>query len=98
MNLKKKKRLAARTLHVGIDRIIFVPGKIDELKENVKKSVIDQKKHEADQATEKEVLEKIVEKTKATIRGIPFDGKKEKGKCILCGKESEQRVVFAKAY
>jgi trigger factor len=38
--------------------------KIDELKDNVKKSVVDQKKHEAEQATEKEVLEKIVEKTR----------------------------------
>lgn len=40
MNLKKKKRLAARTLHVGIDRIIFVPGKIDELKEAITKQDI----------------------------------------------------------
>ncbi len=38
--------------------------KIDELKDNVKKSVVDQKKHEADRATEREVLDKIVEKTK----------------------------------
>jgi trigger factor len=38
--------------------------KFDELKDNVKKSVVDQKKHEAEQATEKEVLEKIVEKTR----------------------------------
>lgn len=41
---------------------------------------------------------KIKEKTKATIRCIPFDQKKEKGKCVLCGKESEGRVIFAKAY
>lgn len=36
--------------------------------------------------------------TKATIRNIPFDRKEEKGKCIVCGKESEGRVIFAKAY
>ncbi len=41
---------------------------------------------------------KIKEETKATIRNIPFDRKPEKGKCILCGKESEGRVIFAKAY
>lgn len=41
---------------------------------------------------------KIKELTKATIRCIPIDGKMEDGKCILTGKESKQRVVFAKAY
>jgi prolyl-tRNA synthetase len=42
--------------------------------------------------------EKIKEATKATIRCIPFDQKHEKGKCVLCGGESDSRVVFAKAY
>ncbi len=36
--------------------------------------------------------------TKATIRNIPFDREQEKGKCIVCGKESPGRVIFAKAY
>lgn len=42
--------------------------------------------------------EKIKEETKATIRCIPFDSKEEIGECIYCGKESERRVIFAKAY
>lgn len=42
--------------------------------------------------------ERVKEETKATIACVPFDQKKEKGKCILCGKESEGRVIFAKAY
>jgi prolyl-tRNA synthetase len=42
--------------------------------------------------------EQVKEETKATIACIPFDQKKEKGKCIYCGKESEGRVIFAKAY
>ncbi len=41
---------------------------------------------------------KIKEETKATIRNIPFDRKQEKGKCIICGNESDGRVIFAKAY
>jgi len=45
-----------------------------------------------------ETEELIKEKTKATIRVIPFDNKKEEGKCILTGKPSAQRVVFARAY
>ena len=45
-----------------------------------------------------ETEEKIQEETKATIRCIPFDQKKEEGKCIYSGKPSKGRVVFAKAY
>ena len=41
---------------------------------------------------------KIKDKTKATIRCIPLEGKKEKGKCVLTGNPSTQRVLFAKAY
>lgn len=41
---------------------------------------------------------KIKEETKATIRCIPLDAPKESGKCIISGKPSEKRVVFAVAY
>ncbi len=40
----------------------------------------------------------VQEKTKATIRCIPFDQKREDGACIMCGKPSTGRVIFAKAY
>ncbi len=49
-----------------------------------------------DGTTETEI--KIKELTKATIRCIPLDNEKEAGQCILTGKPSEQRVLFAKAY
>lgn len=45
-----------------------------------------------------ETENKIKELTKATIRCIPLDAKEEIGKCILTGKESKRRVLFAKAY
>ena len=45
-----------------------------------------------------ETEEAIKEKTKATIRCIPLNNKKEEGKCILTGKPSSQRVLFARAY
>ena len=45
-----------------------------------------------------ETEQKIKEETKATIRCIPLDSKPENGKCILTGKPSERRVVFARAY
>ncbi|KQC31381.1 proline--tRNA ligase [Flagellimonas eckloniae] len=46
----------------------------------------------------KETEDKIKEETKATIRCIPLDTEKEEGKCIVTGKASTQRVLFAKAY
>lgn len=45
-----------------------------------------------------ETEEKIKELTKATIRCIPLDQKNEPGDCILTGKPSMGRVLFAKAY
>jgi prolyl-tRNA synthetase len=41
---------------------------------------------------------KIKELTKATIRCIPLDNPQESGSCILTGKPSNQRVLFAIAY
>ena len=45
-----------------------------------------------------ETEEKIKELSKATIRCIPFDSIEEEGKCILTGKPSNKRVLFARAY
>jgi len=45
-----------------------------------------------------ETEEKIKNETKATIRCIPFDGEEEEGVCMISGKPSKKRVVFAKAY
>lgn len=49
-----------------------------------------------DGTTETEI--KIKELTKATIRCIPIDNEKEDGKCVLTGKPSTQRVLFARSY
>ncbi|RYY60847.1 MAG: proline--tRNA ligase [Chitinophagaceae bacterium] len=45
-----------------------------------------------------ETEEAIKEQTKATIRCIPLDNKMESGNCVLTGKPSAQRVLFARAY
>ncbi len=45
-----------------------------------------------------ETEEKIKDLTKATIRALPFNNPPEKGTCILSGKPSERRVLFARAY
>lgn len=45
-----------------------------------------------------ETEEKIKELSKATIRCIPLNNPQETGVCILTGKESKERVLFARAY
>ncbi len=45
-----------------------------------------------------ETEERIKEETKATIRCIPIDVKLEDGNCMVTGKPSNKRVLFAKAY
>ncbi|MBU0534627.1 MAG: proline--tRNA ligase [Patescibacteria group bacterium] len=45
-----------------------------------------------------DIERKINEETGATIRCIPFNQKKEEGKCVYSGKKSEGRVLFAKSY
>ncbi len=46
----------------------------------------------------RETEDRIAQETRATIRCIPFDRKKEAGKCMVTGQPSEGRVVFARAY
>lgn len=45
-----------------------------------------------------ETEEKIKELTKATIRCVPLNNPAEEGKCVLSGKPSKERVLFARAY
>ena len=42
--------------------------------------------------------ERIKEETKATIRCIPFDGDTTPGVCMVTGKPSARRVLFARSY
>jgi prolyl-tRNA synthetase len=46
----------------------------------------------------RETEDRIAAETKATIRCIPFDRTEEAGKCMVTGKPSAGRVVFARAY
>jgi prolyl-tRNA synthetase len=46
----------------------------------------------------KETEDRIKEETKATIRCIPISVEKEEGSCMVTGKPSPYRVLFAKAY
>ena len=45
-----------------------------------------------------ETEDQIKEETKATIRCIPLESYGESGSCVLSGKPSKQRVLFARAY
>jgi len=46
----------------------------------------------------KETEERVKDETKATIRCIPIHAKEEEGVCMVTGKPSNKRVLFAKAY
>ena len=67
---------------------------LDEFKEVMKKGGFALAHWDGTSETE----EKIKQTTKATIRCIPLDAIEEAGKCILTGKESNKRVLFAVAY
>jgi prolyl-tRNA synthetase len=41
---------------------------------------------------------KVKEDTKATTRCMPLGQEPRKGRCIVCGKEAERKVYFARAY
>lgn len=45
-----------------------------------------------------ETEELVKAETKATIRCIPLDGDKTEGKCMVTGRPSKQRVIFARNY
>ncbi|MDR1380705.1 MAG: proline--tRNA ligase [Tannerella sp.] len=45
-----------------------------------------------------ETEDRIKTETKATIRCIPLEGDKTPGKCMVTGRPSAQRVIFARAY
>ena len=45
-----------------------------------------------------ETEERVKAETKATIRCIPLEGDKTPGQCMVTGKPSAQRVIFARAY
>ncbi|MFT4660093.1 MAG: prolyl-tRNA synthetase [Patiriisocius sp.] len=45
-----------------------------------------------------ETEDKISNDTKATIRNMPFDGPFEEGNCMVTGKPSKRKVMFALAY
>lgn len=87
-----KKALDFRQAH------ITVADTYEEFKEQIEKGGFIMAHWDGTPETE----EKIKEETKATIRCIPFDtympGDKEPGKCMVTGKPSACRVVFARAY
>ena len=71
----------------------FVVDSYEEFKEKVAKGYV-----LAHRDGTLETAEKIKEETAATIRCIPFDSKEEDGKCVLTGKPSKKRVLFARSY
>ena len=66
----------------------------DEFKEEIEKGGFISAHWDGTPETE----ERIKEETKATIRCIPLNGDKTPGVCMVTGKPSAQRVLFARSY
>lgn len=76
------------------DRMTYTVDTYDEFKEQIEKGGFILAHWDGTPETE----EKIKNETKATIRCIPLHGDKTPGKCMVTGKPSAQRVIFARSY
>jgi len=72
----------------------FTVNSYDEFKEQIEKGGFILAHWDGTTETE----ERIKDETKATIRCIPFEGDMTPGKCMVTGKPSERKVLFARAY
>ena len=88
-----QKSLYQKALDRRIQRTITVDT-YDEFKKRIEEGVFIMAHWDGTPETEA----KIKEETKATIRCIPFDSDKTPGVCMVTGKPSAQRVLFARSY
>lgn len=76
------------------DKMTYTVDTYDEFKEQIEKGGFILAHWDGTPETE----EKIKNETKATIRCIPLDGDETPGVCMVTGKPSARRVLFARAY
>lgn len=88
-----QKSLYRKALDRRIEKTITVDT-YDEFKKRIEDGVFIMAHWDGTPETEA----KIKEETKATIRCIPFDSDKTPGVCMVTGKPSAQRVLFARSY
>ena len=88
-----QKSLYQKALDRRIQKTITVDT-YDEFKQRIEEGVFIMAHWDGTPETEA----KIKEETKATIRCIPFDSDKTPGVCMVTGKPSAQRVLFARSY
>ncbi len=79
MNLSKKKNLAARTLKVGKEKIVFVKSRLDEIKEAItKQDIRDLAKDKAIILKNKKGRKKKIKKKRKSVGNIRKKVKKTK--------------------
>ena len=88
-----QKSLYQKALDRRIEKTITVDT-YDEFKKQIENGVFIMAHWDGTPETEA----KIKEETKATIRCIPFDSDMTPGVCMVTGKPSAQRVLFARSY
>ena len=94
-NLLKEiqQNILQKALDLRTERTISVDT-YDEFKEKIEEGYFIMAHWDGTAETE----ELIKAETKATIRCIPLEGDKTPGVCMVTGKPSAQRVLFARAY
>jgi len=75
MNLRKKKMLAAKTLGVGKNKIVFVKSRIDEIKEAITKQDIRDLYNEGAILIKQVMGRRKVERSKKKIKNKEFKNK-----------------------
>ena len=82
-----------KALELRQSRTVYVDT-YDEFKKRIEEGVFIMAHWDGTPETE----DRIKEETKATIRCIPLDGDDEPGVCMVTGRPSKRRVLFARNY
>ena len=82
-----------KALDLRQSRTVYVDT-YDEFKKRIEEGVFIMAHWDGTPETE----DRIKEETKATIRCIPLDGDDEPGVCMVTGRPSKRRVLFARNY
>lgn len=88
-----QKNIFLKALRHREERTIVVDS-YDEFKEKIEQGYFIMAHWDGTPETE----ERVKNETKATIRCLPFGGEAAPGKCMVTGKPSARRVLFARAY
>ena len=97
MNLSKKKEMAARTLKVGKEKIVFAKSRLEDIKDAItKQDIRDLYADKAITVKNKKGRKKVVRKRKKSVGNIRKNIKNRKGKYIILTRKLRKYVADLK--